>query len=172
MAVESSLKPSDPGCLTRDMADGSSTASAALKLTSPNTRAWVSGWALSWWHPCVKNFVLTVKCYFLNPSQCFETIWKYSQESWIYKAATESQPGSQIQTWWDCTSGRIHQHRCRGKPSLCCRRKSLPGSARGRPSHGRRPCHLEQSMSHIYRYKEKETKIHMQNVTANQCHHH
>ncbi len=51
MAVESNLKPSDPGCLTRDRADGSSTASTALKLTSPNTRAWVSGWALSW---CVR----------------------------------------------------------------------------------------------------------------------
>lgn len=52
-AVESSLKPSEPGCRTRDMADGSSSASKALKATSPNTLAWVSGWALSWcdeWH--------------------------------------------------------------------------------------------------------------------------
>lgn len=46
-AVESNLKPSDPGCRTRDMADGSSSASRALKATSPNTLAWVSGWALS-----------------------------------------------------------------------------------------------------------------------------
>lgn len=43
MAVESNLNPSDPGCLMRGKADGSSTASAALKLTSPNVRAWVSG---------------------------------------------------------------------------------------------------------------------------------
>lgn len=38
-AVESSLKPSEPGCRTRDMADGSSSASKALKATSPNTLA-------------------------------------------------------------------------------------------------------------------------------------
>lgn len=49
MAAESSLKPSDPGCLMSDMANGSSTANTALKLTSPNARARVSGWALSWW---------------------------------------------------------------------------------------------------------------------------
>ena len=47
MGVESSLNPSDPGCLTRDRADGSSTASRALNPTSPNTCAWVSGWDLS-----------------------------------------------------------------------------------------------------------------------------
>lgn len=43
IAVESNLKPSDPGCLTRDMAEGSSIASTALKLTSPKAWAWVSG---------------------------------------------------------------------------------------------------------------------------------
>lgn len=47
-AEESNLKPSDPGCLTRGKAPGSSTAKKALKATFPNVRAWVSGWALSW----------------------------------------------------------------------------------------------------------------------------
>lgn len=46
-AVESILKPSEPGCLTSAKAPGSSTARKALKGTSPNTRACVSGWALS-----------------------------------------------------------------------------------------------------------------------------
>lgn len=47
-AEESILKPSDPGCLTRAKALGSSTARKALKATLPNDLAWVSGWALSW----------------------------------------------------------------------------------------------------------------------------
>ena len=45
--AESTLKPSEPGCLTRGRARGSSTARSALKLTLPNALACVSGWALS-----------------------------------------------------------------------------------------------------------------------------
>lgn len=44
---EESVKPSDPGCLTKDRAPVVSWASVALKSTSPNAVAWVSGWALS-----------------------------------------------------------------------------------------------------------------------------
>lgn len=148
MAVESNLKPSDPGCLTRDKADGSSTANMALKLTSPNTCAWVSGWALSWrgvldrgektvFFMCVHWICISLQTKIMTTSQT------NSQESWICRAMRGSQPGTQIQTWSGCTLVRIHRHQCRGTPSLCCRRKSLPGSAQGPPSHGHRSYHLK-----------------------------
>lgn len=142
MAVESNLKPSDPGCRTRDMADGSSTASMALKATSPNTRAWVSGWALSWcgvldwrenkifsemiWVDWICILLLTEAAVMLASGI-------NSRESWICTAVRGSQPGSQIQTWSGCTLVHIHQRRCKGRLSLCCRRKSLPGSVQGPP---------------------------------------
>lgn len=46
--VESTLNPSEPGCLTKEIASGSSIASFALKSTSPKLVACVSGWALSY----------------------------------------------------------------------------------------------------------------------------
>lgn len=45
--VESILNPSEPGCLTRGNASGSSAASLALNPTLPNLLVWVSGCALS-----------------------------------------------------------------------------------------------------------------------------
>lgn len=138
MAAESSLKPSEPGCLTSDMADGSSTASTALKLMSPNARSWVSGWALSWWEVWGK----TMKRWPLSDERSRLNIWKNSRESWIDKAVTLSRPGSQTQSWWGWTWARIRQRQCRGTPSLCCSRKSLPGSGLGPPWRDRRWCHL------------------------------
>lgn len=44
---EESVKPSDPGCLIKGRAPGESWARVALKATSPNAVACVSGWALS-----------------------------------------------------------------------------------------------------------------------------
>lgn len=44
---EERVKPSDPGCRTNGRPPGVSWASVALNATSPNTVAWVSGWALS-----------------------------------------------------------------------------------------------------------------------------
>lgn len=137
MAVESSLNPSDPDCLTRDTAVGSSTASTALKLTSPNTRASVSGWALSCWHKKKDDYS--------NLSGDFKSKTSaHSQESWICEAVMKSQPGSQIQTWLDYTLVHIHQHQCRETPSVCCRRKNPPGSAQNPPWHDHIWCHLKQ----------------------------
>lgn len=149
MAAESNLKPSDPGCLTRDKADGSSTASMALKLTSPNTCAWVSGWALSWSGVLDRGekaafFFMCDHwiCIYLHTKRMI-TSQTNSQESWICRAMRGSQPGSQTQTWSGCTLVHIHRLQCRGTPSLCCRRKSLPGSARGPPSLDHRLYHLK-----------------------------
>lgn len=93
MAVESSLKPSEPGCLTRDMADGSSPASTALKFTSPNPSAWVSGWALSWWRALDQREKKLSRLFYID-SHCYANFAKLNWTQYTHKKLES------IKQWW------------------------------------------------------------------------
>lgn len=131
-AEESILKPSDPGCLTRGKAPGSSTARKALKATLPNARAWVSGWALSWSERKeYYSFEWTqTTCDMMRDFFFFLCL----QWSWICRVVMGRQPDSQTQSCWGCIWGHIHQLRYTGRLSLCYKWMSRPSSALDPPS--------------------------------------
>lgn len=92
---EDSVKPSVPGCLIKDRAPGVSCASVALKETSPNDVAWVSGWALSCrtahTHRKIRN---PIYFFHVHSIQLYFVIYCIIPGSWICAVERVRLPGS------------------------------------------------------------------------------